>query len=259
MLEARLWMTKSDKNFLGRGRISLLENIRATGSIHAAAKAMKMSYKAAWDAVDAMNNLSDVPLVERVSGGKGGGGTSLTLKGEEVIKTFHIIEDKHQQFLDLFSKDYDTMEAMISILDRIPLKLSARNQLIGTISSIRADAVSVAIELTIKGTDKLFLSITLPSFDELGISIHNKAIAIIKASSVMIAKEKPDEKVYENILQGNIIHLVSGTTHTEVTLELESKSTITATITNDTCKELGLENGQATYAFFKASSVILGV
>lgn len=75
----------------------------------------------------------------------------------------------------------------------------------------------------------------------------------------MIAKEKPDEKVYENILQGTIIHLVSGTTHTEVTLELESKSTITATITNDTCKELGLENGQATYAFFKASSVILGV
>lgn len=259
MLEARLWMTKSDKNFLGRGRVSLLENIRATGSIHAAAKVMKMSYKAAWDAVDAMNNLSDVPLVERVSGGKGGGGTSLTLKGEEVIKTFHIIEEKHQQFLDLFSKDYDTMETMISILDRIPLKLSARNQLMGTISAIRVDAVSVAIELTIKGADKLFLSITLPSFDELGIGIHNKAIAIIKASSVMITKEKPDEKVYENILKGNIIHLVSGTTHTEVTLELESKSTITATITNATCKELGLENGQETYASFKASSVILGV
>lgn len=259
MLEARLWMTKSDKNYLGRGRVSLLEHIRATGSIHAAAKTMKMSYKAAWDAVDAMNNLSDIPLVERVSGGKGGGGTSLTLKGEEVIKTFHIIEEKHQQFLDLFSKDYDTMEAMISVLDRIPLKLSARNQLMGIVSAIRADEVSVAIELTIKGSDKLFSSITLHSFDDLGMSIHDKAIAIIKASSVVISREKADSAMYENSLQGNIINLVMGHTHTEVTLELESKSTITATITNATCKELGLANGQMAYALFKASSVILGI
>ena len=259
MLEARLWMTKSDKNYLGRGRVALLEHIRETGSILAAAKSMKMSYKAAWDAVDAMNNLSDIPLVERVSGGKGGGGTSLTLKGEEVIKAFHIIEEKHQQFLNLFSKDYDTMEAMISVLDRIPLKLSARNQLMGVVSAIRADAVSVAIELTIKGSDKLYSSITLHSFDELGMSIHDKAIAIIKASSVMISKEKPDNIQYENNLSGNIINLISGTTHTEITLELESKSTITATIDNVTCKELELKEGQKAYAYFKASSVILGV
>ena len=72
MLEARLWMKKSDKNYLGKGRIELLERIREHGSIHAAAKAMKMSYKAAWDSVDAMNNLSETPLVEKVSGGKGG-------------------------------------------------------------------------------------------------------------------------------------------------------------------------------------------
>lgn len=61
MLDGRLWITKDSKNFLGRGRVVLLEQIQKTGSIHAAAKAMKMSYKSAWDAVDAMNNLSDTP------------------------------------------------------------------------------------------------------------------------------------------------------------------------------------------------------
>ncbi|MBE0495178.1 MAG: TOBE domain-containing protein [Campylobacterales bacterium] len=259
MLEARLWMTKSDKNYLGRGRIELLEQIRLTGSIHAAAKGMKMSYKAAWDAVDAMNNLSDAPLVERVSGGKGGGGTFLTPKGEALIKAFHTIEEKHQQFLDLFSKDNETMEEMILVLDRVALRLSARNQLLGVVTSIKADAVRAEIELTVKGFDKLYSSITLQSFETLGIGIHDKAIAIIKASSVLIFKEKPDDASYENKLQGTIIDLVEGATHTEVIVELESKSTIAATVSNLTCKALALEEGQKVFACIEASNVILGV
>ena len=39
-----------------------------------------MSYKAAWDAIDTMNNLAGEPLVERMTGGKGGG-TQLTRRG----------------------------------------------------------------------------------------------------------------------------------------------------------------------------------
>lgn len=258
MLEARLWMTKKDKNFLGSGRIALLENIKKTGSIHAAAKAMKMSYKAAWDAVDAMNNLADTPLVERVSGGKGGGGTSLTPKAEELIEAFHTIEKKHRQFLDLFSKDYKTIEDMTSILDKIPLCLSARNQLMGVVTSIKADAVRAQVELTVKGFDKLYSSITLQSFENLGIGINDKVIAIIKASSIGISKQSPQDSSYENCLQGEIIQLLKGATHSEVTVELESKSTVTATLANSVVDELNLAKGQKVFAHFKASSVMLG-
>lgn len=258
MIEARIWMKKSDKNFLGKGRIELLEHIRSFGSIHAAAKAMKMSYKAAWDSVDAMNNLSDSPLVERVSGGKGGGGTVLTPKGEEIVKTFHIIEAKHQQFLNLFPDGYENIEAIVATLSRISLKLSARNQLVGTISAIKADTVNVLVELTVKGTDKIYATITQSSFHELGASIYDPAIAIIKASSVLIAKE-PLHVACENTLKGTVINIISDSSNTEVTLELESKSTITATITNESNQELALEKGQIAYALFKASSVILGV
>ena len=259
MLEARLWLTKSNKNFLGKGRILLLEHIREAGSIHAAAKVMKMSYKAAWDAVDAMNNLADTPLVIRVSGGKGGGGTSLTPKAEEIITLFHTLEAKHQQFLELFSNEFDTLDNISSVLDRLPLKLSARNQLMGTISAIAADAVSVTLSISIKGIDMLLATITLQSFETLGISIHDKVIAIIKASSVIITTTQENNTSYENCLHGTIIQLLHGATHTEVTLEMESKSTITATLSNDTCKELALKVGQKAYASFKASSVILGV
>ena len=68
-LKGTIWMTVGDANLGGPGRIALLAKIAECGSITQAAKAMKMSYKAAWDAVDAMNNLAGEPLVERSSGG----------------------------------------------------------------------------------------------------------------------------------------------------------------------------------------------
>ncbi|MGA7748971.1 MAG: LysR family transcriptional regulator, partial [Gallionella sp.] len=64
---------------IARGRrwdhLELLERIDATGSISSAAIAMGMSYKAAWEAVESINNLSEQPLVVRKAGGQTGGGT----------------------------------------------------------------------------------------------------------------------------------------------------------------------------------------
>jgi molybdate transport system regulatory protein len=257
MLEARLWMKKSDKNYLGKGRIELLENIREHGSIHAAAKAMKMSYKAAWDSVDAMNNLSEVPLVEKKNGGRGGGGTVLTEKAEEIIGAFHNLQAKHQQFLDLFSNS-DDLPTIVQTLSRLSLKLSARNQLTGTITAIEENTVNVIVELTIKNADKLYASITKSSYQELGLQLGDNAIAIIKASSVLLSRTQPIVGC-ENVMQGKIIQILSDTTNTEVTLELESKSTITATISNDAFEPLGLKINEEAYAFFNASNVILGV
>ena len=77
-IDGRFWLTKENQSFLGAGRIELLERIDKTGSIHAAAKEMKMSYKAAWERINGMNALADHPLIERTTGGKGGGGTKLT-------------------------------------------------------------------------------------------------------------------------------------------------------------------------------------
>lgn len=259
MLEGRLWVTKDNQNFLGRGRISLLEHIQKTGSIHAAAKEMKMSYKTAWDAIDAMNNLSDAPLVIRVSGGKGGGGTKLTPKGEEIIEAFHNLESKHKQFLELLNSEHKSIEKIVSVVDRMSLKLSARNQLIGKITSLKADAVNVSVELTVKNLDVLYSSITLESFESMEMKINEKAIAIIKASSISLSKDKEECEDCENVFQGKVTHLVKGVTKTEVTVELPSKATLTATLENEIYNKFGFILGEETFAFFKASDVILGV
>lgn len=99
-VQGRLWLSLNGKPLLGRGRLELLRQIETTGSISKAAKAMKMSYKAAWDAVDAMNKAMGVPLVESASGGSHGGGSRLTTAGKKLIADFQALEEQHRQWLD---------------------------------------------------------------------------------------------------------------------------------------------------------------
>lgn len=93
--DGRFWLTLDGKNFLGRGRVELLQRIRETGSISKAARAMKMSYKAAWDAVDAMNAAWQSPLVE-----SGPAGSRLTDDAERLITAFQSAEAEHAAFME---------------------------------------------------------------------------------------------------------------------------------------------------------------
>jgi len=61
-LQGAVWMTVGGENLGGQSRVGLLRAIAEHGSITQAAKAIGMSYKGAWDAVDAMNNLAGAPL-----------------------------------------------------------------------------------------------------------------------------------------------------------------------------------------------------
>ena len=92
--DGRFWLTLDGRNFLGRGRVELLQRIRETGSISKAAKAMKMSYKAAWDAVDAMNSAWGSTLVE-----SGPAGSRLTPDAEELIAAWQHAEIRHMEFM----------------------------------------------------------------------------------------------------------------------------------------------------------------
>lgn len=77
---------------LGPGKVTLLEKIAESGSISAAARAMNMSYKHAWDLIEEMNVLFGKPLVSTQTGGKDGGGAQLTAMGQAVVTRFRAIE-----------------------------------------------------------------------------------------------------------------------------------------------------------------------
>lgn len=78
---------------IGPGKIELLENIAATGSISAAARRMEMSYRHAWDLIEAMNTLFTRPVVLAKPGGRKGGGASLTPLGLAVVSRFRALEE----------------------------------------------------------------------------------------------------------------------------------------------------------------------
>ncbi|MEN2490060.1 LysR family transcriptional regulator [Flavobacterium sp. B11] len=97
-VEVRVWIEEAEGAFLGIGKIWLLENIRKTGSITNAAKEMKMAYRQAWQLVEEMNQRTESPLVEKLLGGKGGGGARLTEAGERAIAVFYEVEKRIKEF-----------------------------------------------------------------------------------------------------------------------------------------------------------------
>lgn len=79
---------------MGPGKAELISQIAATGSISAAARQMKMSYRRAWLLVEAINDSFVEPVVLTAIGGKRGGGTTVTEFGQRLVQQFHAMEDK---------------------------------------------------------------------------------------------------------------------------------------------------------------------
>jgi molybdate transport system regulatory protein len=92
MARVKLTVVLNNGARIGPGKAALLESIRATGSIAAAAKAMTMDYKRAWLLIDSLNRAFDAPVVERRAGGLGGGGAVLTGRGEELLARYHRLQ-----------------------------------------------------------------------------------------------------------------------------------------------------------------------
>ena len=77
---------------IGPGRADLLQAVREHGSISAAGRAIGMSYKRAWELIEAVNACFQAPLIEASAGGRAGGGTRLTAAGEAVLASYRRIE-----------------------------------------------------------------------------------------------------------------------------------------------------------------------
>jgi molybdate transport system regulatory protein len=259
-LDGAFWFQKDEQKFLGGDRIALLEKIDQLGSITKAAKAIGISYKNAWDIVNLINNLAEKPLVDRLAGGKGGGGTTLTGYGKEVIRQFAVLQEEHRKFLaNLDGRVGDTAN-LYRLLRRISMKVSARNVLAGTITSITKGAVNAEVALTLTGGAPLIAVITNGAVENLALRVGAEAYAIIKASSVMVGSDLHAAKLSaRNIMCGTVVKIIEGPVSTEVDVEIGGGNTISAVITQQSASALGLVVGGHACTLFKASSVILGV
>ena len=259
-LHGQLSMTVQGELLGGTRQVALLEAIASTGSITQAAKAIGVSYKGAWDTIDHMNQLAGEPLLERSSGGKGGGGTRLTQRGLQLVDNFRQIEAEHQKFLALLSRQAAGMADDYLLMRRMAMKTSARNQFTGTVHSIHTGAVNDEVVIDIGGGHQIVAVVTHDSVVSLGLQTGGPAIALVKSSSVMLATEVEDVRFSaRNRLTGSISRVHPGAVNTEVVLDLGEGRSIAAIITQGSADALELAEGQRATALFKASSVILAV
>ncbi|TDD98303.1 winged helix-turn-helix domain-containing protein [Flavobacterium cellulosilyticum] len=99
-IKSKIWIESEEGIIISEGRIQLLKQIEATGSLNKAAKAMHISYQKAWKLVDASNKASKLPLIETQIGGNNGGGTVLTPYGKSLVESFEAINTSCWKFLD---------------------------------------------------------------------------------------------------------------------------------------------------------------
>lgn len=184
-------------------RIALLQHIDEQGSITRAAKAAGISYKAAWDAIDELNNLAARPLVERSTGGRGGGGARLSEEGRRVLRLYQRLQVLQAQVLEEAEDSSD-----LDLLGRLMLRTSARNQLHGRVSAIHPQGRNDTVELTLAGNLRIEAQITHNSTQRLELEIGTAVVALIKAGWLELAMGDEPVPAGSNSLEAQIEELI---------------------------------------------------
>jgi molybdate transport system regulatory protein len=257
-LEGQFWITHNGKNLAGQSRIELLSQIASSGSITQAAKAVGISYKSAWDAVEAMNSAAGSPLVARSAGGKGGGGTQLTEAGQQLIEAFQHYQHEHQDFLQRLGAD-SRLEPYLQIMQRLRLCTSARNQLLAKVCSIQADGLNDRIQLELHGSaQRLSALITRSSTERLNLQLGDEVFALIKASwvNLLIADSAALQADY-NRLTGSVLTLEHGELETELQLELPGDARLTAMLSRTQLAGQPLAIGDPVSVWINPQQIIL--
>ncbi len=238
--------------------ILLLKALERTGSINSAAQSLGIQYKSAWQKLDQINNLLPYPLVEKRTGGSGGGGSVLTEEGKNLLKQADALQKEFAQFMEFFANGPKEALQALKTLRRIEMNLSARNVWLGQIQSIEKGVVNSVVTIQLKGGDMVNSVITDNSVKRLGLEVGKEVMAIVKASNVLLgSKIDPAAISARNILTGIVKSVVSGAVNDEITIALPGGSTVTSIITSASVKRMAIVVDQEMSAIIKASDVLL--
>lgn len=253
-LQAALSLRRGDGARVSAERMMLLSAIGDLGSISAAARRTGLSYKAAWDAVQALNNLFEAPLVAAQPGGSKGGAAALTEQGRAVLTAFRQVETELAQTLNRL--DAGDMSGLFWTLG---MRTSARNALRGVITAVTDGAVNSEVSLAVADEVEIVAVITGESVAELGLAVGKPAIALIKSSFVLLAKGEGIRTSARNQIAGRVARREDGAVSSEIVLEIATGKTLVASITRESAESLEISVGDPMTALIKAPHVILAV
>ncbi|QKF65618.1 transcriptional regulator, ModE family [Arcobacter venerupis] len=257
-LSSNLTLEIFNQPFLLEKRIDLLIAVKRTGSISKAAKEVPMSYKAAWEAIESMNNLSTTPIVQRETGGVGGGGTTLTPYGENLIATFEILRNEQKKFLKNLSQITDINTGTLKTIRRLSMQISARNQISGTVELIEYGKINAEVFIKLKSGYTLVSVITKTAVNNLNLKLGDEVVAIFKSSTVLITTDISLNISARNKFQGTIDSVNQDEINTELIIDIGNSDKIASVITTGSFDRLKMKKGTQVSAIIKASDVIIG-
>jgi molybdate transport system regulatory protein len=242
---------------IGRERIALLEAVMEHKSITKAAETAGFSYKTAWDAVNAINNLLPRPAFITRTGGSHGGGAEITDEGRRVIRAFRRLEEKVSRISAAIAEEGLEHEEDL-LLWGIGLKLSVRNAFLCQVTNITPAKVNVEVKLEVSPGFIITAGVTNASAKELGLALGLRCVAMVNASSILIAQGGTSVLLSaRNKVPGLVIGRVDDDTASEITIEIGGGKTMTAVVTRPGADQAGAKIGGRVVAIFKTSHVIL--
>ena len=253
--ELSLHIRLQQKLFADPRRIELLKRIKETGSISQGAKLAGISYKSAWDAINEMNGLADQTLVERATGGKGGGGAQLTRYGERLIQLFQLMEQIQQKAFNVLQNDTLPLDSLLAAIARFSLQTSARNQLFGTVLARDHQQVVQHLEVLLSdGVTRLQVALTQRSAERLQLESGKEVLVLIKAPWIQVSRTASHG---DNQLPVQITTIEPGEQVSEVLMALAGGETLCATLANSDVAQQNLQPGDSVTASFNAEHAII--
>lgn len=256
-LTSKLTLEMLGKPFLLEKRIELLHAIEKNGSISKAAKAVPMSYKSAWEAVDTMNALSPEPIVSRETGGKDGGGTTITAYGKQLLKNYAILKAEHTRFLERLSELTDVQSGAFKTIGRLAMQISARNQIQAEVVSVESQELKTKIILRLKSGKELASIITKEALESLHVEPKQIVIAIFKSNTVFLSGTK-DVKHTENSLHGIVNKIEKDAQSAKIMVDIGGYDTIIAVVPTEDMEKMALNEGNSVTVSIDANDIMIG-
>lgn len=204
-MPASLSLSDALGHALSDKRIDILRQIGEGGSISQAARAVGVSYKAAWQAVDTLTNLAGTPLVQRAVGGAGGGGAVLTDAGQQLLAAADAMAQARGAVLSRWQADPHAGPAVA----RLAVRTSMRNQWPCVVQGVQVHGQIVLVHLGLAlavaggvaserpesdrgdGAEFLAARITRESAELLGLQPGLAVQALCKATAVRVERAAP--------------------------------------------------------------------
>lgn len=238
--------------FVDPKRIRLLKEIQHCGSINQAAKNAQVSYKSAWDHLEAMNNISPKPLLERNIGGKNGGGTALTVYAQRLLQLYDLLEKTQQKAFEILQDETVPLDSLLSATARFSLQSSARNQFFGKVVRLRRQDIHCYVEIEVDDFPHPFIaSITAQSAVRLQLVAGKEVMIMVKAPWVKLYHSRPENT--PNCFNATVSAITDKDQVKEVILSLHGNTTCCATVGKDEAFALN----EAVYCTIDPEQIVL--